>query len=181
MTAPRRASDDEVPVTVRLGTVVPPEDAEDWTRPLTWVAAFGMLAAPISALAWFVIAPPTAAAPSGATRLLAAVLAVGASLVGATQIGAARAFAGTVGAALFGALGSVLLGLALSGERQVVAASPTLAHAFVGAVGGLAGALPAAALAAGLAGQPSRLIRWAPAAALGAAASAAAVALVGGG
>ena len=37
--------EDLVPVSVRLGEVVPPEDPEDWTRPLTWVAALGMLAA----------------------------------------------------------------------------------------------------------------------------------------
>ena len=43
--------DDDVPVSVRLGTVVPPEDPEDWTRPLTWVAAVGMLAAPAVAAA----------------------------------------------------------------------------------------------------------------------------------
>ena len=46
--------DDLVPISVRLGEVVPPEDPEDWTRPLTWVAAFGMLAGPLIALAWFV-------------------------------------------------------------------------------------------------------------------------------
>ena len=40
-----------VPVSVRLGNVVPPEDPEDWTQPLTWVAAAGMLAAPTSDLA----------------------------------------------------------------------------------------------------------------------------------
>jgi hypothetical protein len=33
--------DDSVPISVRLGTVVPPEDPEDWTRPLTWMAAPG--------------------------------------------------------------------------------------------------------------------------------------------
>ena len=54
--------DDLVPVSVRLGEVVPPEDPEDWTRPLTWVAAFGMLAGPIVALAWFLVAPPEDAA-----------------------------------------------------------------------------------------------------------------------
>jgi cysteinyl-tRNA synthetase len=35
--------DDLVPVSVQLGNVVPPEDPEDWTRPLTWAAAAGML------------------------------------------------------------------------------------------------------------------------------------------
>src|SRR3989337_2182200 len=50
--------DDLVPISVRLGEVVPPEDPEDWTRPLTWVAALGMLAGPLTALAWFLLAPP---------------------------------------------------------------------------------------------------------------------------
>ena len=50
--------DDLVPVSVRLGEVVPPDDPEDWTRPLTWVAAIGMLAAPAVALAWYAVAPP---------------------------------------------------------------------------------------------------------------------------
>jgi len=70
--------DDDVPVSVRLGTVVPPEDPEDWTRPLTWVAAVGMLAAPAVAAAWFVIAPPAGTAgPVAGTWLLAAVLVAG--------------------------------------------------------------------------------------------------------
>ena len=47
----RAPDDDVVPVSVRLGEVVPPEDPEDWTRPLTWVAAGGMLVGPIVALA----------------------------------------------------------------------------------------------------------------------------------
>ena len=47
-----------VPVSVRLGAVVPPEDPEDWTRPLTWVAATGMLAAPAVALAWYLVGAP---------------------------------------------------------------------------------------------------------------------------
>ena len=55
--------DDLVPVSVRLGEVVPPEDPEDWTRPLTWVVALGMLAGPAVAFAWFALAPPTSGAP----------------------------------------------------------------------------------------------------------------------
>ena len=86
-------ADDLVPVSVRLGEVVPPEDPEDWTRPLTWVAAFGMLAGPIVALAWFVVAPPeNAAAALPPTYLVATSLAAGAAVTGATQVGAARAF-----------------------------------------------------------------------------------------
>ena len=69
--------DDLVPVSVRLGAVVPPEDPEDWTRPLTWVAALGMLAAPIVAVAWFVIAPPTGRARRPGDHLVAAALAGG--------------------------------------------------------------------------------------------------------
>ena len=67
--------DDLVPVSVRLGAVVPPEDPEDWTRPLTWVAALGMLAGPITALAWFVIAPPGESHPAlPATYVVAALM-----------------------------------------------------------------------------------------------------------
>ena len=51
---PPAAEEEEVPVSVRLGGVVPPEDPEDWSRPLTWVAAIGMLAGPLAAVAWIV-------------------------------------------------------------------------------------------------------------------------------
>lgn len=153
-------NDDGVPISVRLGTVVPPEDPEDWTRPLTWVAAVGMLAAPIVALLWFWIAPPR---DSGdllpGTLLIAAAVALGGVITGATQIGGVRAFAGTLGAALFGALGSVIVGAIMTSERQVGAASPTIAHAFVGATAGLAGALAASTIAPPLARVPSRVRR----------------------
>jgi hypothetical protein len=73
--------EDLVPVSVRLGEVVPPEDPEDWTRPLTWVAALGMLAAPILVLGWFLAAPPQDAARGlPATGLVAVALAAGAAL-----------------------------------------------------------------------------------------------------
>ncbi len=84
--------DDLVPVSVRLGAVVPPEDPEDWTRPLTWVAALGMLAGPITALAWFVISPPGESHPAlPATYVVAALMTGGAAATGATQQGRARA------------------------------------------------------------------------------------------
>ena len=141
MTGPGAPSqDDLVPVSVRLGEVVPPEDPEDWTRPLTWVAALGMLAAPLVALAWFGIGPPsqgTLALP--ATFAVAAALAGGAAATGATQQGTARAGTATLGAGLFGALAVVLLGAVMAGERQVAIASPTLAHAVGSAAGGVAG------------------------------------------
>ena len=164
---PPPATDDEVPISVRLGTVVPPEDPEDWTQPLTWVAAIGMLVAPITALAWFWVARPTSSAPSGMTWVLASVLVAGASLTGATQIGRARSFAGTLGAALFGALATVIVGVVLAGERQVGSASPTLAQAFVAGMSGLAGATAAAVLAPALARQRARLVRFVPPAVIG--------------
>jgi hypothetical protein len=137
---------DDVPVSVRLGEVVPPEDPEDWTRPLTWIAAGGMLAAPLVGSAWFWLAAPTSvAAATPLTLLLAALVACGAVLTGLTQRGAARAFTATLGAALFAALALVVAG-SVAGEREVGAASPPLAHAFAAAVGGLAGAIAAAPL-----------------------------------
>jgi hypothetical protein len=143
--------DDLVPVSVRLGEVVPPEDPEDWTKPLTWVAAVGMLMGPLVALAWFVVAPPSGTDLTVGTWLLAAALAAGAVLTGSTQLGALRAWTATVAAALFAALVVVLLGVVLAGERQVGAASPTLAHGFGAAVAGLVGSLAASPLAAALA------------------------------
>lgn len=159
MTA-RPDQDDLVPVSVRLGTVVPPEDPEDWTRPLTWVAALGMLGAPVVTVAWFWLAPPLGrdAAVTG-TWLIALAVAVGAAAVGGTQIGPLRAFAGTLAAALFAGVVVVLIGAALAGERQVDVASPTVVHALAGAVAGLAGAAGASLVAPLLAARTSRLAR----------------------
>ena len=152
MNDPGSAPDDDlVPVSVRLGEVVPPEDPEDWTRPLTWVAALGMLAAPLVALAWFVVAPPAQGSmPVPATLAVALALAAGAALTGATQQGVARAVTATIGAGLFAALVVVMLGVVMAGERQVGVASPTLAHAFAAAAAGLAG-VAAGAMAVGVA------------------------------
>jgi hypothetical protein len=171
--------EDLVPVSVRLGEVVPPEDPEDWTRPLTWVAAIGMLAGPITALAWFLAAPPEGperALP--ATYAVAALLAVGASAVGATQLGSARAWTATLGAALFGCLVTIILGVVLAGERQVEVASPTLAHAFTAGVAGLGGATAAAMVAAVMARRGSRFFRFLPAAAVAVVTAAGVVALL---
>jgi hypothetical protein len=166
--------DDLVPVSVRLGQVVPPEDPEDWTRPLTWVAALGMLAGPIAVLAWFLLAPPTGssgdAGPFG--PLAAAILAGGAAVVGATQVGATRASTATLGAALFGALVAVAIGVGFAGERQIDAASSTVEHAFATAIGGVGGAAAAALASIPLARLPSRLARSLPAAGIGAAVAA---------
>jgi hypothetical protein len=168
--------EDLVPVSVRLGAVVPPEDPEDWTRPLTWVAALGMLAAPVVALVWFALAPPaTADEPLAATAAVAVLLAGGAAATGATQIGRARAWTATLGAGLLGALLVIILGVVMAGERQLGSASPTLAHAFVAAMAGLAGAAAAAAIAALVAGLRSRLVRFAPALGAGVAVAVAAV------
>ena len=169
--------DDLVPVSVRLGQVVPPEDPEDWTRPLTWVAAIGMLLGPVVALAWFAAAPPTEAVRAlPATHLVAVALAAGATATGATQIGVARAWTATLAAGLFGALGIVILGVVTAGERQVGAASPTLAHGVAAAVAGLGGAVLASLAAALVARIGSRLIRFV---AVVLPASAVAVAMVG--
>lgn len=158
------SDDDLVPISVRLGEVVPPEDPEDWTRPLTWVAALGMLAGPIVTLAWFVLGPPTTADSTlPASYLVAAALVGGAAATGATQGGAARAGTATLGAGLFGALVIIVVGVVMAGERQVGAASPTLAHAFVASVGGVSGAVVAATVAAVVARLRSRIVRFLPA------------------
>lgn len=167
--------EDLVPVSVRLGAVVPPEDPEDWTRPLTWVAAVGMLAAPLVTLAWFALAPPTEADEIvPATTAVAVLLAGGAAATGATQIGRARAGTATLGAGLLGALLVIVLGVVMAGERQVGSASPTLAHAFAAAAAGLVGAAVAAAVAALVAGVRSRIVRVGPALAAGVAVAVAA-------
>jgi hypothetical protein len=152
----------DVPISVRLGTVVPPEDPEDWTQPLTWVAAIGMLAAPMVTLAWFLVARPATTTPSAMTWLVSVVLVAGASLTGATQIGGVRAFAGTLGAALFATLGTVIVGVVLAGERQVGSFSPTLGQAFVAGMSGLAGGLAAALAAAALGRWRSLAFRFLP-------------------
>jgi hypothetical protein len=150
--------DDLVPVSVRLGEVVPPEDPEDWTRPLTWVAALGMLAGPLVALVWFLVARPTSTAAVPATYFVAAALAAGAALTGATQQGTARAWTATLGAGLFGALVVVVLGVVMAEARAVELAPPTMANAFVAAVAGLGGSAIAAVVAA-LTASGSRLVR----------------------
>jgi hypothetical protein len=176
-----RPPDDGVPISVKLGTVVPPEDPEDWTRPLTWVAALGMLAGPIAALAWFWLAPPTTSTgPVAGTWVLAGALVVGATLTGSTQIGAFRAFAGTLGAGLFAALVTIIVGAALAGQRQVGTASPTVAHGFFAASAGLAGALAASTLAPVLAGARTRLRRALAPAAVGVAVAALVLQLLSG-
>lgn len=148
--------DDLVPVSVRLGEVVPPEDPEDWTKPLTWVAAAGMLLGPVVALGWFAAARPSASDPEPGTWLLAGSVAAGAVLTGATQRGGLRAWTATIAAALFAALVVVIVGAALSGERLTGVASPTVSHAFGAAVAGLGGAVAASPLAALLARVPTR-------------------------
>jgi len=174
VTPPGDDPDQLVPVSVRLGNVVPPEDPEDWTRPLTWVAAIGMLAAPILAIAWFVLAPPLdGLRPVPGTWVLALTLVIGAAAAGGTQLGRLRAFTGTLAAGLLAALLVVAAGAVSAGERQVGSASPTLAHAVAASLAGLAGAPPAAVLGAITAGSWPRLLRGAAAAALGAVVTAA--------
>ena len=130
-----------VPPTVHLGQVVPPEDPEDWRRPLTWIVAAGMLAAPALAAVWFILAPPAdpyASIPG--TAVVAAAVAAGAAVTGASQRGAWRAVLGTLGAGLFGALAVVAVGSVLAGGTG-------LGTAFVAALAGSGGSLGAAALA----------------------------------
>jgi hypothetical protein len=148
--------DDLVPASVSLGAVVPPEDPEDWTRPLTWVVAAGMLVAPIALAAWFLAAAPETAEPELATYVVAALVAGGAAATGATQRGGPRAAMATLGAALFAGLLAIVIGVAAAGERQVGNASPTVSHATGAAVAGLAGAATGALVAVVAAG----LRRW---------------------
>lgn len=162
-----RPNEDVVPVSVRLGEVVPPEDPEDWTKPLTWVAAAGMLLGPVVALAWFLVAPPEGAGLGPASWLLAAGVAAGAALTGATQQGRVRAWTATLASALFAALVVIILGGVFAAERQVGAASPTVAQAFGAAVAGLLGAVAGAPVAAAVSGRPSGAMRWAAAALVG--------------
>ena len=157
--AAAEADDDLVPVSVRLGTVVPPEDPEDWTQPLTWVAAMGMLLAPLVALLWFWLAPPEGTGLMPGTILVATALAAGGVLTGATQQGALRASTATIAAGLFAGLATVIVGLLLAGERQTGAASPTVAQAFGASLAGLAGCVAASPLAARFAQAPRRLPR----------------------
>lgn len=155
------ADEDLVPVSVRLGAVVPPEDPEDWTRPLTWVAALGMLAAPLVTVAWFLIAAPVqsdAAVP--ATYLVATILAAGAAATGATQQGIARAATATLGAALFASLVVIIVGVVMAGQRQVGVASPTLAHAVAASAGGLASAAAGSVVAGAVARRLPRPLRF---------------------
>jgi hypothetical protein len=152
-------ADDLIPVSVRLGAVVPPEDPEDWTRPLTWAAAAGMLLGPIVALAWFVAWPPDRISILPGSYLLAMTTGAGAVLTGSTQQGMLRAVAGTVAAALFASLAVIIAGALTTSGRQVLEASPTLAHGFGAAVVGFAGAVAAAALAGALAHLRSRTAR----------------------
>jgi hypothetical protein len=165
---PDDGADDLVPASVRLGNVVPPEDPEDWTRPLTWMAALGMLAAPLVTLIWFAAGPPgDAIQPVPATYAVAISLAAGAAATGTTQIGALRAGTAALGGGLFGALVVVMLGVVMAGQRQVGVASPTLAHAFAAAVAGLAGVLTAALLASAASRIRGRFARLLPSLAAG--------------
>jgi hypothetical protein len=146
---------EERPIEVRVGEIVAPEHAGDWRRPRTWVAALGMLAAPLLALAWFTFLPPSSPSePALFTGALAAAVVSGGVVTGITQRGTRWAVAATVGAALFAALATVIVGAISAGERQVVSASPNVVHAFVAAVGGSTGAAAAAPLMAVAASAP---------------------------
>lgn len=169
----------DVPLSVRLGTVVPPEDPEDWRRPLTWVAAGGMLLAPIMALAWLLVAPPADAThPLPGTWLLAFALVIGGVVTGSTQLRPAWAFAATLGSALFGALVTAVLTLVAAPQSADAVASPALVHVVLGSLGGLCGALAASTLMPTFARMRSRWRRGLAPAAIGMAAAALVVQLV---
>jgi hypothetical protein len=180
MTSPPTSPDESAPVSVRLGTVVPPEDPEDWRRPLTWVAAAGMLVGPLIALLWFLVAPPsTADEPLPGSFVLAAILVAGAVLTGATQARPGWSFAGTLGAGLFGALLTVLIAAVLSPGRSVgLGSSPAVGQAFAAGVAGAAGSLAASTLMPALARVRSRVRRSAVPAAMGIAVAALCVRLI---
>lgn len=169
---------DDRPVSVRLGQVVPPEDPEDWRRPLTWVAAAGMLAAPFAAFAWFAAAPPERVAPAElGTWLLAALLSAGGVMTGATQRGRWRAFAGTVGAALFAAVATVAVAASV-GARAPDGISPALSHAVAAGIAGVVGTIAVAPLMAIFARHASRVRLTAVPLALGSVVAILVVALV---
>lgn len=156
------------PISVRLGTVVPPEDPEDWTKPLTWLAAAGMLVAPLLALLWFWLLPPASAGPNAGTWLLSSAVVVGGVLTGTTQRGTGRAAAATLGAALFATLGVVVVGSLTAGAGwQLATSSPRPAHAFLGSLAGLAGIVAAAPLIGIFASRPRRGALTVAAAAIG--------------
>jgi hypothetical protein len=167
------AAEELVPVSVQLGTVVPPEDPEDWRRPLTWVAAAGMLLAPLLVLLWFWIGPPTQSArPVPATWLIAGAVVLGGVVTGTTQLRPAWAAAATLGSALFAALLIVLYAVAVSPEVRAGSFSPAIAQAVSGSVAGLGGALASATLMPAFARMRSRVRRGLAPAAIGIAVSA---------
>ena len=174
-----RPDDDLVPASVRLGNVVPPEDPEDWTRPLTWAAALGILAAPLLATCWFLVAPPVDEALVPGTWILAATLAGGAALTGSTQIGALRAFTATLGAGLLGALVLVVVGTSLPRAAEVIEGYPAAGQAIRAAAAGLAGVVAASGAAPLLARLGSRGRRFTVAALVGAAVALPLVSLLG--
>jgi hypothetical protein len=167
--SPEDLPDDLVPASVRLGNVVPPEDPEDWTRPLTWAVALGILGAPLLAAGWFILAPAADPEQGPAPWVLAATLAAGAALTGSTQIGRLRAGTATLGAGLLGALLLVVVATSMPGNRSVAGAYPIQTQAIRAAAAGIGGVLPACALAPLLARMPSRGLRFALPGLLGAA------------
>jgi len=166
-------ADESVPISVRLGTVVPPEDPEDWRRPLTWVAAAGMLLAPALVVVWFVLAPPAQSArPVAATWLIAGAVVLGGVLTGTTQLRPAWAAAATLGSALFAALLIVLYAVAVSPEVRAGTSAPAFAQALSGSAAGLGGALVSATLMPAFSRMRSRVRRGLAPAAIGIAVSA---------
>lgn len=130
-----------------------------------------MLAAPLSALIWFLAAPPDDAARSyAATWLLAAVLVAGAVATGLTQRGHWRAGAGTLGAALFAAVATVALGFTFSPEPAGIdPPAIALTHAATASMAGVIGAAAAAPVVGVTSGHRSRIRIGLAAAGLGAA------------
>ena len=115
-----------------------------------------MLAAPLVALGWFLLAPPRDAfSLYPGTWLLAASVVAGAVVTSLTQRGRWRSFAGAIGAGLFAALATIAIAAGLADGSTRAAAE--LSQAAIGSTAGVTGALAAAPLLALLADRRARL------------------------
>ncbi len=146
-------------VEVRVGEVVEPEGPEDWRRPLTWLAAAGMLAAPIAALGWLGLVPPEQPRLAAGAWLVAGLLPAGSALTASTQRGPLRAVAAALGAGLFAALLTLVLASSLAGEPARQGAPSLLAHVVPALAAGGIGVLLAAAASGATADRRARLAR----------------------
>lgn len=144
---------------MRVGEVVEPEGPEDWRRPLTWLAAAGMLAAPIAAFGWLGLVPPEQPRLAPGAWLVAGLLPAGSAVTASTQRGPLRAVAAALGAALFAALLTLVVASSLAGELAREGAPSLLAHVVPALAAGALGVLLAAAASGATAERRSRLAR----------------------